>query len=234
MTTNPFTIMNDHIDTDIGRMKLFKVDEYLDIMVYSNVLSLQRFQVMRDLQNILINKYDDYGKVLFDDFRSCELVELIRLDHDIFHGLKDTYDSLFTLCFGENVFCKIKSDKELMYYMDLIIESNGLSVEKESPDPDVEYFNQLEKMKNTGEPVTFESIYTHLWLKLGKEPKDLTLYAFFRLFDALIKEKAYNTTTLFATVSNEVKIEPWYKAYEKVEDTRVSLEELQSRGDILK
>ena len=43
----------------------------------------------------------------------------------------------------------------------------------------------------------------------------MTLYKFYKYFDRLSQFKNYDTTTLFTTVSSDVKIEPWFKSFEE-------------------
>ena len=98
---------------------------------------------------------------------------------------------MFELCFKSDVFDLIKTDEELSYYIDLIITINNVSITKENPNPEIEWFNKLERMKSKDNAVVaFKHIYTSVWAYTGQRPpKDMTLYAFFNLFSQVAQFK---------------------------------------------
>lgn len=79
--------------------------------------------------------------------------------------------------------------------------------------------------KSKGESLTFEAMYTSVGLAFGKDPDDMTLYKFYKYFDRLSQFKNYDTTTLFATVSTDVKIEPWFKSFEEKKNEMQTISE---------
>jgi ABC-type uncharacterized transport system ATPase subunit len=81
--------------------------------------------------------------------------------------------------------------------------------------------------KRKGEEITFETMYTSVWLYIGHVPDELTLYQFHALFSRVAQFKNYDTSTLFATVSKDAKIDPWYKLVNILEENekKISLNE---------
>ncbi|HHY96860.1 MAG TPA: hypothetical protein GYA04_02370 [Acholeplasma sp.] len=99
----------------------------------------------------------------------------------------------------------------------MICEINCIDFERPNPNPEIERFNQMRRLmqKNKGESIDFESMYTSVGLAFGKDPDDMTLYKFHKYFARLAQFKNHDTTVLFRTVDNNVKIEPWYKIIEE-------------------
>jgi acyl-CoA-binding protein len=83
-----------------------------------------------------------------------------------------------------------------------------------------------DKQKSNGE-LTFEAIYTSVWVETGEKPDDMTIYQMYALFSRIGQFKNYDTTTLYNTVSGEVKIDAWYKHINLLEkeDKKTTLEE---------
>lgn len=169
----------------------------------------------------------DYADIL----NEMELIQIIKHDpkfREMFNGFfmfffKDEFTEVEvegndgkvkTIMKPNDFMSDIKSDVELESYLDLFKEMNCIKVEKENPNPEIEKFNKLRRkiQEAKGEGITYEAMYTSVWLEVNKEPKDLTLYQFYKLFDRISQFKQYDTSTLMATVSKDAKIEPWYKA----------------------
>ena len=122
-----------------------------------------------------------------------------------------------TKCNNDIVFELIETDDEFLWYINLIRDMNGVPYEATNPNPEIERRNQLarklESMRN--ENIDFESMFTSVcagWNKLPSEVNDVSLYAFYKLFGRVGQFINYNTSVLFATVSTEAKIDPWYKS----------------------
>ena len=94
-----------------------------------------------------------------------------------------------------------------------------MDVEKPNPNPEIERRNQLKKLLQQEQKITFESMFTSIEALTGRDPNKMTIYRFNKLFDRVAQVKNYDSATLLSTAYKDVKVEPWYKeiAVEKKE-----------------
>lgn len=203
-----FYILCEPIETKIGKIRFFKVKEYLTLLPYIQLIYLQK----KDIMKFIKPEYKEY-------FEKLSLLEIIKFFNHEDYNLYQSFKDLFKLCFDEDVFDLVQDDKELQYYLDLIKKMNCLNYEKPSSNPEIEKFNAFKKFfqKKNNDNVDFEAVYTSVWLSSGTKPNDLYIYEMYALFYRTGQFKNYNTTTLFATVSKDIKIESWCKAIDLTE-----------------
>ena len=238
-------IQGDYIDTPLGKCYFIKVEEYPDMIYYRKFFEIQKDKIVLEAKE----DNPDYADIL----NEMELVQIIKHDtkfRDMFNDFfmfffKDGYtevkDKKGNVVKDKNgnpikkpndFMSQIKSDDELESVLDLFKEMNCIRIEKENPNPEIEKFNKLRRkmQEMKGEGITYEAMYTSVWLEVNKEPNDLTLYQFYKLFDRISQFKQYDTSTLMATVSKDAKIEPWYKEvkYEEPEQQEISEEKLNT------
>lgn len=236
-----FYILGNPIITDIGICYFLKVKDYMKILQYIDLLSLEKFQLIRHYKQIF-----DIGKMTkqFQDsqlqfiehitkvIEQVELIQYIKNEQTAENILK-RYKELFQICFKSDVFELIKTDEEFDYYRDLIITMNNIPVVKENPNPEIEEYNRLERELAAMESgnITFKSIYTSVWAFVGEEPYNMTLYKMYALFNRISCFKNSDATTLFRTVSNEVKTQHWYEDTKPTtRDKTMTMEELEKQS----
>lgn len=247
-TLKDFYIYGRPIETKIGKLHFITVGEYYDFIKegHMNCLILTKEDLINSLKQI--EQLDNNIKTIIYILSEVGLFEFIKQlqQHDIdskrkdsyFHilGLCDLYikfKNMFEFCFKEDVFDKISTSEEFEAYRDLIMEINCFPNEKPNPNPEIEKYNQMRRFlqQQKGEGITFEAMYTSVGLAFGKDPDEMTLYKFNKYFNRLAQFKSYDTTTLFATVSSDVKIESWYKTIEEKKNDlqTITEEELKSK-----
>lgn len=206
MNIKEFYILGHPINTRIGDLHFITVEEYPLFLMHSSYLTLDKDEFMGHIKKV----YQDEGLIKYLD--SFSLFELIIKFPDL--GLYAGFKGLFALCFKADVFDLIENETEFEEYRELIKKINMVKHEKPNPNPEIEKFNRMRRMiqqSKNGEN-TFESMVTSVWTYLGERPFNMTLYQFYQVFGRISQFKSYDTSTLFATVSSEAKIEPWYKA----------------------
>lgn len=244
-----FYIFGRPIKTRIGNLHFLTVSEYYDFVMngYMEALVLNKQDLLKRLKQI--SSFDENINVIIDVLSRTNLFDFLNIvyEFDVNSEIEDnyvrglglvdlynTFVKMFEFCFKEDVFHRIADNDEFEMYRDMILEINNFPIEKPNPNPEIERFNQLRRLvqKSKGESVTFEAMYTSVGLAFGKDPDDMTLYKFYKYFDRLSQFKNYDTTTLFATVSSDVKIEPWFKSFEekKNEMQTISEEELFAKA----
>lgn len=214
-------IQGDYIDTPVGKCYFIKVKEYPELVYYKRFFEIQKDKIVMEAKK----DNPDYADIL----EKMELVQIIKHDPKF----RDMFNDFFMFFFKDefvevededgnavkkpkDFMSDIKSDKDLESILDLFKEMNCIHIEKENPNPEIEKFNKLRRkiQEAKGEGITYESMYTSIWLESNSDPRDLTLYQFYKLFDRISQFKKYDTSTLMATVAKDVKIESWYKEIE--------------------
>lgn len=196
-------ILCEPIDTRVGKLHFLKVKDYPKLLKYSSYLML-------DKQDI-INAIKSFDEDLADYLSDLSMIEIIRVLKNT--GIYEGFRQLFKLCFKKDVLDLIEDNKEFEYYRELIKKINCVNFEKPNPNPEIERFNRFKRFLQAkkGESISFEAIYTSVWVGVKQRPKDMYIYEMYALFNRIAQFKQYDATTLFATISSEVKIEPWYK-----------------------
>lgn len=219
-------ILGMPIETPIGEFRFLKVHEFPKFIIYTPYIQLYKFEI--------INKIKEFDKTLAEVLNQVEFIEIIRIMKD-FNELYSVFKELFTWVVNEDAFDKIKTDEEFNFYKKLIMIMNGGRIEEKSPNPEIQYFNELKKLYNArkSDSVSFESIVSSVWAYTGQNPFNLTIYQLYCLFTRISQIKAYDTTTLYSTISSEVKVEPWYNHIDMFEEEKkqmISMDELKQQG----
>lgn len=218
-----FYILCEPIETKIGKIKFFRVSEYLQLVSFIQIIFLQK----KDLLKTIKPEYKNY-------FEELSLLETIKYFNHDSYNLYQSFKDLFILCFDEDCFDKIQDDKELQYYLDLMKKMNCLTYEKPSSNPEIEKFNrlkrELDKRNNGG--TDFEAVYTSVWLASGNKPNNLYIYEMYALFYRECQFNNYRTTTLFHTVSSDTKIDSWCKSIDitKIEEKKMNLKDFEKKS----
>lgn len=229
-------VLEEPIETRIGLLYPMLVGNYKKLIKFNGVISLDK--------NALINHFTDLTKQNNEFQAFLDIVkELSMFDFIKFCGVDDykgsfLYDlyvqfkELLELCFKADVFHLIETSEEFDEYINIIRDVNNIKYEPTSPNPEIERRNnlkrKLESMKS--ENITFEDMFTSVCVGLSKLPSEvntMTIYDFYKIFARIGQFKNYDTSTLFATVSKEAKIETWYKSIDTKKDlTYITAEQL--------
>lgn len=226
-------ILGKPIDTKIGKLHFVKVKEYDEFLKYYNILSLEKQDLLQVFKTAS-NEDSNYNS-LVECLKANTLFDFICLFSQ--EELKETwlgefyiqFKELFKFCFKEDVFNLIENNEEFEKYRELIKKINCVNIEKPNPNPEIERRNQLRKLleKNKNDNITFEAMFTSIEVITGRDPNEMTLYQFYKTFERICQVKNYDTSTLFATVSAEAKIEAWYKDLDtKKEELYITEEQL--------
>ena len=217
-------ILEKRIRTGIGYFYPITVGEHDIFEEVAGVASLDRVSLINHFESLTqdnsqFQPFLDVAKEL-DMFHFIRFCGIPEYEGSFLSALNKQYVDLIkfcTRCNNDIVFELIETDEEFQEYINLIREMNGIPYEETSPNPEVERRNQLARklasMKN--ENIDFESMFTSVCIGLKKLPSEvngISLYSFYKLFGRIGQFKNYDTSVIFATVSTEAKIEPWYKS----------------------
>lgn len=228
-----FYIIGEPIETRIGKLYPVKVKEYPYFSKYINTLLFDKRDLLFFLKGMVSQNSD--LQPLLDLANELSLFDFVMyFSGEIYRGsflydLYQQYKELFKFCFKEDVFDKVEDNDEFEYYINLIKEFNDIHYEKMSHNPEIARFEMYKKRmaEAKGELITFEAMYTSILLSSNTHPNDMTLYQFNKAFDRIMHYKANEATTLFATVSSEVDIVPWYGTKTKEQKSFITEEQLK-------
>lgn len=227
-----YDVSSKYIDFgDFGKLYFTKVKDKDELYSYVPYLVLQK--------NELLDFLKDKNEILYDNLKINGLYNFLltinkfKINKYGLYELYKGFKNLFLFCFKDDVFDKIGTEENFEYLRNLIVEINCIPYEKPNPNPDIEWFNQLERQirEKNGETVTFDAVYTSVWVVTGCCPDNMTLYQFYKLFYRIAQIKNFDVSALFKTVDyeNKIKIESWAKDEDKTKDKVVSFEELKSK-----
>lgn len=214
-------ILEQPIETEIGLLYPILVGDYRKFIKFNGLIHLDKNMIVNNFKELV--SQDKNYEPLLDLAKELHLFDFIKafsseeFNGSFLHDLYRQYKKLFEFCFKDDVFDLIKSNEDFDKYINLIRDINGIEYEPTSPNPEVERRKELkrklESMKKDN--ITFESIFTSICVGLKKLPSEvntMSIYSINKIFQRIGQFKNYDTSTLFATVSKDVKIDEWYKS----------------------
>lgn len=216
MNHKDFYVLGLPIDTEIGQVHFLKVKDYPDYFLDLQSIGMSRLEI--------IHRYSEINK----DGSLDELIEDMKgLDlFDIAFGLpelKEAYLKVFAKVFDkESTILAINRDN-FNFYRKLIMDMNCVKEEEINPNPEIQRaIERSRRVKSQNQDkLTFADMcssivgyngltYVGLW--------DFTIYQFYMTFNRISQIKNYDTSTLFASVSEKAKIESWSKHIDLFEE----------------
>lgn len=212
-------IYGNPIETANGKVRFLSYEEYSTNIEY---LSLMNMNVLHIYYQFRKN-FNENDKESIDELEKIKSAKLFDIAKEI-GTFSDAYTNIFKMVFcdesDENVFNFIENifdNEELfMYYRGLILDMQVLAEEEVSPHPMIqEGIEMSRKVKSvSNDSQTPSDIITSLVAGTSnsfKEVLSMTVFQVYSLFYRLGAMKSYDTETLFATVSSEIKISSWSK-----------------------
>jgi len=215
-----FYILGKDIQTEIGNCSFLKVKEYPDY--YNELIWISKDSVS------LAYKFQKEYKISDEDceiIKNTPLIELVR-----------TYEFLMSAYF--KVFIRVFNDKDILKKINaenfnnirsLILKMNAIKEDKSNPNPEIQAcLERSKRVKAQNAPnITFSDIVITVsnHKKVSYEVlNEQTLYQLYCDFASIGNNISYETSTLFATVSSEVKRPNWC---EHIDITQEETEGLQ-------
>lgn len=204
-----FYILGLPIETDIGECQFIKVKDYPDYFNDLQIISLSKDHLIYKYS--LLNKDGSLNK-LIDDLSKLNLFEIVISLPE----LQQSYYRVFTKAFGNEETLSFVTKDNFDYYRKLIMTMNCLKEEQINPNPEIQHaLERSRRVKSQeGEKLTFADMCSSVVGYNGltyQNISDFTIYQFYMTYYRIAHIKNYDTTTLFKTVSNDVKIDSWSK-----------------------
>jgi hypothetical protein len=218
MDIKEFYILGLPIKTDIGECQFIRVKEYPDYFMDLQVVSLTKLH--------LINKYSEINKdgslnEFIDEMKKHDLFELVFTIRE----LQESYIRLFSKVFNDDKSILKITKENFDYYRKLIMEMNCLKEEVINPNPEIQ--RAIERSKRVkaseSEKLEFHDIVSSVVGYNGLTYRDLnefTIYQLYMTYYRIAQIKNYDTSCLFATVSDKVKVDSWSKHINMFEEEK--------------
>lgn len=223
-----FYILGLPIQTEIGECNFLKVSDYPDYIVDLLTVSMSK-------EN-LIFKYTDMNK---DGSLNEFIDELHKLDLFTISAhipeMQVAYYNLFNKVFENEEAIKLVTPENFEYYRNLILTMNYTKEEKINPNPEIQKaIERSRKLKaKDNEGMEFADIVSSIVGYNGLTYDDInkfTIYQLYMTFYRINQIKNYDTSSLFATVSDKVKIDSWNKHINLFEEDSHSLSREEFEG----
>lgn len=219
-------ILGKPIETSLGKIKFVKVCEYDRFIKYAQYINLEKIAFLKKIAEI--------DREVARNLKDMPFIDIIKGLRDV-SDLYNMYEEMFFFLFQEDVFDQIDTDEEFEYYRDLIRKMNNVPYEKENPNPEIQYFNNLKNMYNkrkSNGDLSFEAIHTSVEAFTGISPDKMTIYKMYAIFNRIGQFKNHEATILYSSVSNEVQVNPWYRHIDLLgeEDKKTTLDEFSKNA----
>ena len=210
-------IFGEPIKTLVGEVRFLTYKEYLVNIASLNLITQNVLHLYYQYKK-QIDEKDEKALELLESLKQLTLFELIQSEPSLY----EIYQKIFTLLISpkpdiDNPAEIILSDENLfMQYRQLIMEMNLLSEEMVSPNPEIQ--RGLEMSRNYKQQASGQTSFTDIVSSIVagttnsfKDVCEMTVYQVYATYYRMGAIFDYQTSTLFATVSEKVKIESWSK-----------------------
>lgn len=225
-----FYILGLPIETERGDCHFIKVMDYPKFILDLETMVLTKAHIINRLSKFNADhSLDEVIKV----FNQQPLYEIIIHVPEMAHSYQNVFKHVFQ---NEEVFSSITVD-EFDSYRQLILKMNCMKEEKINPNPEIQMW--IEKSKRAkqqeGGTLTFSDIVTSVVGFNGLSYRDInemTIFQLYMTFYRINQIKGYDTSTLFATVAEKVKVESWCKHIDLFEEEShgISREEFEKKS----
>lgn len=233
MVVKEFFITGQPIKTNLGYLRFIKVGEYQNFIPFIHLFSLTNWEIIKYKKDQIASVVDrQAANRLLQPFENLTRFELIcEFKEDYFYFM---FRSLFEMLFEEDVFDNIKDSTEFESLIDIIMKMNCIKKEEKSINPELQYFNDLQSQLNSKRNnISFESVYSSVWVSTGLNPNDLTLYQFYSLFNRISKFKEFESTSMYSCVG-DVKVVNFAEHVDMFAESRKeSIQEFEKRAKAL-
>lgn len=215
-----FFVFGLPIETELGYFHPLKVRDYPSHLFHLQTIQSTKEQIIQIYRKL--NKGEEF-KEIFEQMEKLSLFEIALSDPHV----RNSYEKILDKCFNkEKVIDNIQNEEMFDYYRGLILRTNVLKEEKVNPNPEIQAaIERSRRLKNQGqEKFTLSDMVSSVAILSGisyQEIMEWTVYQLHMSFYRVSQLMNYNTGTLFATVTGEMKeVENWSKHIDLFEEEK--------------
>lgn len=222
-----FYVLGIPIQTDIGECTFIKVWEYPDYIVDLLTVAMTK--------NSIIHKYigmneNGYLTEYIEELKKADLFTIVGSIPE----LQQAYFNLFRRSFNNDEAIAEINSENFHYYRNLILKINCTKEDNANPNPEIQAFIEASRKAKLLESDNLEfadmvsSIVGYNGLTYD-DINNFTIYQLYMTFYRIGHFKNYDTSSLFATVSDKVKIESWSKHINLFEEEKNTISQKEFR-----
>ncbi|WP_097040674.1 hypothetical protein [Terribacillus aidingensis] len=217
------------IETDIGTCHFIKVEDYPRLQPFMNYVKMSKLEIINELhKDNKTGKHDMLIEVFQDD-----RVTLFQISGNL-PSFNEAYSEVFSHVFNDDTIMNRISEDNFQQIRQLVMRMNCMKEELINPNPEIQRaWERSKRVKaQDAEMISFSDMATSISV-FGSKPSynaiaNLTIYQFFMEYQRIAQGFAYETATLFATVSAEkMKIDSWSKHIDLYQEERHELSQGQ-------
>lgn len=210
-------IFGKSIDTKFGLIRSLTYQEFLFLSKDINILSQNTLHIY--YQYLEMYKKSNATKEEIESLLELKELDLFQLVQTV-PQLKNAYLKIYQLVFDENEEYKIydifDSKEDFHFIRTLFMDMNVLIEDSVSPNEEIQRAIERSRRMKKGDAVgnTFVDITTSIVASTSysfEEVADLNVFQVYAIYARIGAIYNYQTSTLFATVAEKVKIESWNK-----------------------
>lgn len=214
MDNKEFYIFGLPVKTDFCEVRFLKYHEYIENLSELSTMTLNVLHIYYQYKKMNIEKDKEFDEML-EILKKDSLFNIVKSQSQF----SNAYYKIFKLVIEEDDVIEAIMDNEeaFMEYRQLVMEMNMLSESEVSPNPKIQSYIEKSQMvkQRDSEKQTFSDIVSSVVVGAGvpfDKIVDMTVLQVYSVYYRIGAMKSYDASTLFATVSDKVKIESWGKS----------------------
>lgn len=217
-----FYILGNPIETELGLCEFIKVGEFPDFFGDLQLMSMSKLEIISKYSSI--NKNGELDEFI-DELNKFDLFDIVFQLPEF----KNSYIKILIKVFGNEEILNHINEENFYSVRSLILAMNCQKEEKINPNPEIQRaIERSRRVKSQeGEKLAFSDIITSIVGFNGltyKDINEMTIYQMYMTYYRIAHIKGYDTSTLFATVSSDVKVESWSKHIDLFEEENHTVE----------
>lgn len=213
MEDKEFYIFGIPVKTDLCEIRFLKYHEYIQNLSELSMMSLNVLHIFYQYKKMNVTKDKEFDEQL-EELKKESLYNIVLSQPSFLQA----YFKVFSLVIdNDDAIEQIFDSEELfMRYRQLVMDMNMLSESEVSPNPKIQSYidkSQMVKQRDS-EKQTFSDIVSSVVVGSSipfDKVLEMTVLQLYSVYYRIGAMKAYDSNTLFATVSDKVKIESWGK-----------------------
>lgn len=206
-----FYIFGEPIETKLGKVRFLTYKEYLLHIQELSMMSLNVLHIYYQYKK-MIDKKDEDALTTVELIKEENLYNIVTSTQNLFESYIKVFDLVFD---SEEMIAKVfDSEDSFMQYRELVLDMQVTVEDEVNPNSEIQKGIEMSKQlkQQNSEKQTFTDIVSSIVAGTSNSFEDvcnMTVYQVYAVFYRLGAIKSYDTETLFATVSSDIKISSW-------------------------
>ncbi len=203
------------IDTELGRVAFLKYHEYINHQFELRLISMNVLHIYYFYKERFKEETDPETLETIEAIKDQKLISIVLSENSFFEAYVKVFKKVLLDNEDDQIIRKIFEDEDMFLGLrNLILDMNAIVEEEVSPNPEIQEFIEADREQKAIESgkVTLNDIMSSIVAWTGftyNELIEMTVFQVKATYRRIAQLKSYDTSTLFATVAENVKIEHW-------------------------